>query len=333
MNISVLDSKSLPEVPKEVKVWFPIPEDGEVNFNARIKPERIIMPERITDCLCDYIIECLEKISGYSKGKLGGVVLGLSGGIDSATVAAICKVALRGTKYFLQGIILGRAPFKEKGEMNDFEYQDILFAVRAAEEMGIEYRYFDISKIVNSINELFPESKYWEKSGVLPRVRSLLLLQIADNMNAICAGTTNGTELLLSAFTVGGPAGHFRPLIDLYKSEVFKVSEIFGVPECIRNRKSVISELGIYDEQLYGSSCYILDPILRRLGWQKRSPENVSRELGHSVNWLHRIKRLRLEGEKGRKSPPQFTVCRVQRINIKPNLVWDRSLYFDNLLD
>ncbi len=330
--ISKPKAERLPKVLQEVKEWFPIPKDGEVNFKARIKPERIVLPADVICHLSDYIKECLQKISGYSKPALDGVVVGLSGGIDSATVMAICKTALQGTRYFLKGIILGRAPVGKKGGMNNLEFQDVQFAKRMAEDMGIEYQYFDISKTVEAISEFVSDSDNWEMSGILPRLRSLLLLQIADGMNAICAGSTNGTELILSAFTVGGPAGHFRPIIDFYKSEIYKLAEILGVPEYIRSRKSVISELGIYDEQLYGGNCYILDPILRRLTWQKRSPESIAKELGHSVNWLRRIKELRLEGEKGRKFPPQFMVCREYRSRVKPAMVWDRDAYFSILV-
>ena len=333
MDTSMLDGKNLlKEIPQEVKVWFPIPDAGDINFNARIRPERIKLPTKIINCLCGYVLECLQKISGYSKPFSDGIVVGLSGGIDSATTAALCRAALDKTRYFLKGIILGRGPFGEQGQMNALEYQDVVSAVKMSEDMGIEYQYLDISRIIGSIEELFPGGGEWEKSGVLPRIRSLLLLQIADRMNAICAGSTNGTELILSAFTVGGPGGHFRPLIDFYKSEVYKLSEILGVPGYIRSRRSVISELGIYDEQLYGVGCYVLDPVLRRLSWQKRSPESVAKELGHSVDWLRKIKNVRIEGEKGRKMPPQFTVCRTQKITIKPNLIWDRNSYFDNLL-
>ncbi|MEK9178049.1 MAG: hypothetical protein AAB777_02945 [Patescibacteria group bacterium] len=50
------------------------------------------------------------------------------------------------------------------------------------------------------------------------------------------------------------------------------------------------------------------------------------------MNWLRRIKELRLEGEKGRKFPPQFMVCREYRSRVKPAMVWDRDAYFSNLL-
>lgn len=328
----IIPAEQISPISSEVIKWFPIPEEGEVNFEARIRPEKINIPDRVIYGLQKFIHKSLKDISGYSKPELDGVLIGLSGGVDSTTVAAITQSALKGTQYFTKGLILGRGPFGEQGEMNNIEYQDVLYAMKSAEDMKLEYEYLDISPFVNSAYSLFPQSKPWELSGILPRIRSTLLLQSADNNNAICAGSTNGTEFLLGSFSVGGPAGHFTPLVDFYKSEVYKIAEIFDVPNYIRERKPAISELGIYDEQLYGGSCYILDPVLRRMGYQKRSPESVAEELGHSVNWLKRIKDLRLEGEKGRKFPPTLTVGRGFDIKIKPDYVWDRDSYFKKLI-
>jgi len=319
-------------VAPEIKMWFPIPDDGEINFKARIKPENIVIPTRVVEGIQQFIRKCLKDISGYSKPELDGIVVGLSGGIDSVTVASLCQKALKGTKHFFKGIILGRGPFGKQSEMSDSEYEDILYAVRSAKEAGIEYEYMDISSIVSSLHGVFPNCGRWELSGILPRIRSILLLQIADNLNAVCAGTTNGTEVILGAFTVGGPAGHFSPLADFYKCEVYKIAEMLEVPQYIINRKPLISELGICDEQLYGASCYILDPILRRLGWQKKSPAMVSRELGHSVHWLRRIKKLRFEGEKWRIRRPFLAVCREYKSKIKPTLSWNRDGYFNHIL-
>lgn len=323
--------EDLSPIPPEVKMWFPVPEAGEVNVNARIRPERIIIPDVVINGLQRHILKCLKEISGYSKPELDGVIIGLSGGIDSTTLAAITKTALGGTRYFVKGIILGRGRLGEQGEMNDIEYQDTLFAMRAAEDMGLNYEYLDISLLVDATCKIFSDSQPWSLSGILPRIRSSLLLQVADSTNAICAGSTNGTEFLLGAFSVGGPAGHFAPLVDFYKSEVYKIGEMLGTPRYILERRPAISELGFYDDQLYGASCFILDPILRRMGWQKRSPEYVAKELGHSPNWLHRIKKLRFEGEKGRKFPPVLVVCRGYKTRIKPYLKWNRDRYFNNL--
>ncbi len=312
-------------------MWFPAPEQGEVNVSARIRPERIIIPDTVINGLKRHILKCLKEISGYSKPELDGVIVGLSGGVDSTTLAAIIKTALEGTRYFVKGVILGRGRLGRQGEMNDIEYQDVLFAIRAAEDVRLDYEYLDISLLINAVYRIFSDSHPWDLSGILPRIRSALLLQAADSANAICAGSTNGTEFLLGAFSVGGPGGHFSPLIDFYKSEVYKIGEMLSVPRYVLDRRPAISELGFYDDQLYGTSCFVLDPILRRMGWQKRSPESVAKELGHSPNWLHRIKELRIEGEKGRKFPPALVACRGYKARIKPDLKWNRDHYFNNL--
>lgn len=315
----------------EVKFWFPVPEPGQVNHEARIRPERIRIPEPVIDSLKGYVRETLQEISGYSKPELDGVVIGLSGGIDSTATAALCKEALSGTRHFVKGIIMGRAPEGQQGSMNAVEYQDVMSAIQSARDMGIDYEYVDISPLVDAVHQVFPKSQPWELSGILPRLRASLLYQAADNNNAICAGTTNGTEFILAAFSVGGPAGHFQPFVDFYKSEVYKIAEMLKVPDYIISRRPGISELGIYDEQLYGASCYVLDPILRRMNWQKKSPEKVAKELGHDVEWLRRIKELRIEGERGRKYSPAFVVGRGYKIKVKPDVKFDRDRYFNNL--
>ena len=316
----------------ELKMWFPIPEPGQVNYEARIRPERIKIPEEVIESLKNFIRTTIEKISGYSKPHPDGIIIGLSGDIDSTTTTVLCKEALLGTDKFVKGIIFGRAPEGKKGDMNDLEYEDIVFAIKSAKDIGVDYQYLDISSIVNFAYQMFPHSSMWELSGILPRLRAALLYQLADSHNAICAGTTNGTEFILGAFTFGGPAGHFQPFLDFYKSEVYKIAEMLGVPDYIIKRRPAISELGVYDEKLYGASCYILDPILRRLNYQRRSPESVAKELGHDVHWLYKIKKLRIMGEQGRKYPPVFIVGREYKIKIRPQVKFDRDSYFDNLI-
>lgn len=102
--------EKLPQLSPEVKFWFPIAEPGQVNFEARIRPERIQIPEQVIDKLKSYVRDVLKKISGYSKPELDGIVIGLSGGIDSATTAVLCRDALSGTRYFVKGLIMVELP-------------------------------------------------------------------------------------------------------------------------------------------------------------------------------------------------------------------------------
>lgn len=320
-------------IPPEVSCWFPMPEKGQVNFEARIRPERIDIPEKAISGLDDYIHTVLQEVSGYSKPELDGVIVGLSGGIDSTTTAALCQHSLEGSRYFVKGLVMGRGSEGEQGDMNDVEFQDVVYAIQSACDMGIDYEYINISPLIDTAAELFPSVRAWEMSGLLPRIRSILLYQKADNNNAVCVGTTNGSEYILGAFTYGGPAGHFQPFVDFYKSEVYEIARMLDVPDYIRERKAGVSELGLYEEQLYGVDCYIMDPILRRLNYQEQTPEEVATELGHDVKWLTKIKDLRIEGEKGRKSPPSFVVGREIEVSVEPDIVFDRDKYFNNLFD
>jgi len=67
----------LPLISPDVKFWFPVPEPGQVNYEARIRPERIRIPEPVIDSLKGYVRKTLQEISGYSKPELDGVVIGI----------------------------------------------------------------------------------------------------------------------------------------------------------------------------------------------------------------------------------------------------------------
>lgn len=51
--------KGLTPVPAEVGFWFPIPEEGQVNFKARMRPERIVIPEKVISELKTYVNKTL----------------------------------------------------------------------------------------------------------------------------------------------------------------------------------------------------------------------------------------------------------------------------------
>src|SRR5690606_23099946 len=104
----------------------------------------------------------------------------------------------------------------------------------------------------------------------------------------ISVGSTNGSEFILTAFSTGGPAGDIAPLIDLYKTEVYAVARDIGVPDYIRKRKPLVSEMNIDDYALYGGKgidSTLMDPILRRLWYKGQTPRKVASELGHSERW------------------------------------------------
>src|SRR3989344_6205630 len=173
--------ETLSPISPEVGSWFPIPKPGQVNSEARIRLERIAIPDKVMSGLKGYIRKTLTEISGYSKPELDGIVVGLSGGVDSATTTALCREALCRTRYFVKGLVLGRGPEGEQGSMNPVEYQDVCYAIQSAKDMGIGYHYVDINPLIDSVKQVFPNFRSWELSGILPRLRSALLYQFADS--------------------------------------------------------------------------------------------------------------------------------------------------------
>lgn len=296
-------------VSPEVKVWFPVPEPGEVNFEARLRLEDISLPRELIPALHNYLLVSMEQQPGYRKPKPDGVIIGLSGGIDSSVNALLARDAFAGSRFKLETVILGRAStLGERGDMNDKEYEDVLVAAQFAQDLGLQPTYIDIGPAVTAIQEALPAGSDWSNSGILPRIRSLFLFNIGDANNLVLVDTCNATEWHLTAFTSGALSGPVLPTTDLFKSEVIRLGQMIGVPSYIIERKAAVSELNLNEEQLYGGDCFIIDPIVYRLVHQGKKPDEVARELGHSQNWVRRIKNLRIEGERYRKIPSPFLV-------------------------
>jgi NAD+ synthase len=197
-------------------------------------------------------------------------------------------------------------------------------------DLGLEFTYLDINNQYKLMTESYKTE--WAKSSALPQIRAMHLNSQATEEDLISVGSTNGTEFILAAFSTGGPAGNIAPLIDLYKSEVYAVARDIGVPQYIIDRKPLISELNLSDYSLYGDQqgvdATVLDPILRRLWYQKQSPEVVAEALGHGLDWINDINNKRIIGETCRRGYKPLVINRAfgQEI-IEPDMVIDRSYF------
>lgn len=201
--------------------------------------------ERIIKFIKDYV-----KQSG-SK----GVVLGLSGGIDSAVVAVLAKKAI-GNK--LHCVYL---PEREKD--HDFDLEHI-------EKLS---KRFDITFIIHTIGELVNSTKagFWEKVSKIPegnmkaRIRMFLLYTYANNNDYLVIGTGNKSELMIGYFTKYGDGGvDFEPLGHLYKTEVFELAKYLNIPNEIVDKPPTAGLWeGQTDEGEIGMSYEELDKILK----------------------------------------------------------------------
>ncbi|MBN1397802.1 MAG: NAD(+) synthase [Bacteroidetes bacterium] len=176
-----------------------------------------------------------------------GLVLGLSGGIDSAVVAALCNLAYPGKTL---GLIMpcGSQP------------EDENYAGMAAATLKIETVKVVLDEVFTVFKKLLPDSSDIRHYGnIKSRLRMISLYYYAGINNYLVAGTGNKTEISLGYFTKYGDGGcDILPLGDLYKYEVKLLAEELGIPREIIERKPTAGlwkdqtdedEIGIpYDE-------------------------------------------------------------------------------------
>ena len=182
--------------------------DGEVTSN-------IIQNENSQDyramCLA---LEDYVKKSGFSK-----VLIGLSGGIDSALVTAIAVDALGA-----ENVLCVRLPsiYSSEGSLIDAEAMTEILGCRL-DTVAIG----DINEeILRALNPLFEGTKNGlAEENIQARIRGLLLMAMSNKFNCMLLTTGNKSEVAVGYSTIyGDMAGGYNPIKDLYKTRVYNIS-------------------------------------------------------------------------------------------------------------
>ena len=224
-----------------------------------------------------------------------GVVIGLSGGIDSALVARLARDAL-GAEHVL-GILMPDASFPKPLLEETVEY---------AQGLGVESRTIPIEPVEAAYRALLPELADRVSLGnVKARIRMTLAYAVARERHRLVVGTGNKSEILLGYFTKYGDGGvDLLPLGDLYKTDVRAVAEELGLPAPIRARPpSAGLWEGQTDEEELGISYAEVDQILYGLE-QLRSPEEIASLAGFPVERVRSIEERVLRFRHKRRMPP-----------------------------
>jgi NAD+ synthase len=173
----------------------------------------------------------IEFISAEVKSrKSTGVVVGISGGLDSAVATYLAVKALGPKKVF--GLILPDSDVTPKGDTTHAE--DI------AKRLEIKYKIIEVGKIKKlCLDKNLPHSYKLAKANLLVRLRMSLLYFHAAATNRLVLGTGDKSELRLGYFTkYGDGAADLFPIADLYKTEVRELAQYLSVPKNIVNKKS-----------------------------------------------------------------------------------------------
>ena len=159
-----------------------------------------------------------------------GVVIGISGGIDSAVVAFLSVGALGKGKVL--GVMLPSHTTPDNNE-ND--------ANQVVKVLGIEHVRIPISDIIDAFGKNLPEFKEGglPKANLQARIRMCILYYYANLKNYLVSGTTDASENFLGYFTkYGDGVVDVEPIIKVTKSDLKVMAKELGVPESIikRNR-------------------------------------------------------------------------------------------------
>ncbi len=215
------------------------------------------------------------------EAKAEGVVIGLSGGLDSAIVTKLCADALE-PKRVLALIIPDTATPEE----------DIKDALGFATELGVEYRVIDISEMVEGFKGLLSPLELDDKAlgNIKARCRMILLYIHANLSNKVVMGTSNKSELLTGYFTKFGDGGaDFSPIGDLYKTQILELAKAIEIPENIVNKPPSASLWeGQTDESELNIQYQLLDRIL--MGIELRlDPKEIVKKVGVEETEVLRI--------------------------------------------
>ena len=214
-------------------------------------------------------IEELQQFIGHQVEEAGanGLVIGISGGIDSA-VAAYLAVRALGKERVL-GVLL-------PSHTTPSEDQDD--ASEVVRRLGLESAHVPIADIITSFGKHLPEFNEGSlpKANLQARVRMCIVYYFANLKNYLVCGTTDASENFLGYYTKYGDGGvDIEPLINLTKTEVRSMAKELDINErIIRKKSSPHLKAGHDAEEELGVSYEMLDRLLakNKMAEHKKKP-------------------------------------------------------------
>lgn len=217
-----------------------------------------------------------------------GIVLGLSGGIDSAVVAVLAVKALGRNRVL--GVIL---PCESHS-------QDEKYALMLAKKFRIKTKKVLLDKVFGSFLRSLPRGNALAKVNLKPRLRMCALYYFAHALNYLVAGTGNKSELAVGYFTKHGDGGvDILPLGELLKTDVRILARELNIPEEIIKRPP---SAGLWkaqtDEVEMGITYSELDNIITAI--EKKSVKSIPRKK------MEKVVRMMKNSDHKRAKTPVF---------------------------
>lgn len=205
--------------------------------------------------ICEFIKEYV------TESKTKGIVIGLSGGLDSAVVTALAVKALGPERVYCYYLPYGTKK-KDLAQTH---------AKLICKNLNLTLIEEDIKTAVDTVCSaqiVSSQSNQLSIGNIKSRLRMIMLYHIAQMKCSLVFGTTNRSEWNVGYFTKFGDGGcDFEPIIHIYKTEIFELAKHLGIPDEIIN-KQPSAELweGQTDEKELGITYKKLDRVLMMFG-------------------------------------------------------------------
>jgi NAD+ synthase len=241
----------------------------------------------VSDILVGFVRNEVRKV-GFES-----VVVGLSGGIDSALSAAIACRALGPEN--VRPILM---PYRMSSSASEAD------ARLVCAQLGMTPTLIDISPQIDAYFQQFADADRGRRGNKLARERMTILYDMSWAHGALVIGTSNKTELLLGYGTLfGDMASALNPLGDLYKTQVFALAASFDLPQAVIT-KAPSADLweGQSDEQELGFGYTLVDTLLYYMVDERRTRAEL-RALGFDDAFIDEVGR-RVRGSQYKRRPP-----------------------------
>ncbi len=239
--------------------------------------------------LRDYVLK-----NGFKK-----VLLGLSGGIDSALTAAIAVDAL-GAKNVR--CIMLPSPFTSQESLDD--------AKECADMLGASYEILNIHDAMQALEGTIPDLNGIAHENMQSRIRGLILMALSNASGAMLLTTGNKSEMAVGYATLYGDMnGGFNPLKDVYKTKVYELAawrnaQGLAIPERILTKAPSAELRDNQTDQDSLPEYDVLDDILKGL-IENHDSFNVIAARGHDLEIIKKVAHLlRINEYKRYQAPP-----------------------------
>ena len=255
-----------------------------MNILARLKINTALAERLLTDFIHAEV----------TRVGLKRAVIGLSGGVDSALAATLAVKALGAPNVL--GVMM---PYRTSHPSSRTDAEELIA------QLGIPARLIDITTLVEPYLTAYVNDNEKRRGNVMARARMLVLYDQSEEFGGLVVGTSNKTEALLGYTTqFGDNAVAIQPLGDVYKTQVWQLAEVLGVPpRIVKKAPSADLWLGQTDENELGFTYALADQILYLLVDERHRAEDVI-ALGFEERVVREIEKRMQRNHFKRVTPP-----------------------------